>query len=119
MLRTMIMPCSPRDANTSTIVAALVLSRPVVGSSKNKIRGLCSSSLATLTRFFSPPEIPRVYSSPMKLRTTFISPSCCTMSLTRDFLAAGEHVGGSLRLAWKSRYSQTVDVPGKMSLCGA
>jgi len=113
------MPCLPKDARTSTIVAAFVLSRPVVGSSRNKIRGQWRSSLATLTRFFSPPDIPLVYSSPMKLSTTFIRPSSRIMSLTRIFFSAGVQVGGSLRLAWKRRYSHTVEVPGKISLWGA
>ena len=53
-----------------TMAAALVLSSPVVGSSRKRMRGRCSSSLATPTLFFSPPEMPRVYSSPMKLSAT-------------------------------------------------
>mmetsp|Transcript_8087 Transcript_8087/g.27780 ORF Transcript_8087/g.27780 Transcript_8087/m.27780 type:complete len:107 (+) Transcript_8087:1239-1559(+) len=99
MLRITLIPPSPSCASAPTMVAAFVLSRPVVGSSRNKMRGLCRSSLATLTRFFSPPEMPRVYSSPMKLSTTFIKPSCSTMSLTRTFFSAGVAVGCSLRLA--------------------
>mmetsp|Transcript_13070 Transcript_13070/g.36690 ORF Transcript_13070/g.36690 Transcript_13070/m.36690 type:complete len:100 (-) Transcript_13070:2469-2768(-) len=99
MLRITLIPFSARDARASTIVAAFVLSKPVVGSSRNRMLGLCSNSLATLTRFFSPPEIPRVYSSPMKLSTTFISPSCSTMSLTLTFVSVGVVVGGSLRFA--------------------
>lgn len=44
---------------------ALVLSNPVVGSSKNKRFGLWINSIPMFTLFFSPPEIPLVNSSPI------------------------------------------------------
>ena len=43
---------------------ALEASRPVVGSSKKRMGGWVRSSVATETRRFSPPEIPRIRALP-------------------------------------------------------
>jgi hypothetical protein len=45
--------------------SAVVLSRPEVGSSRSMRLGLISSSCPMLTRFRSPPEMPRMNGPPM------------------------------------------------------
>ena len=47
---------------------AVVLSKPVVGSSKNNKLGFCINSIPMLTLFFYPPEIPLI-----KLFPTIVS----------------------------------------------
>mmetsp|Transcript_8362 Transcript_8362/g.30571 ORF Transcript_8362/g.30571 Transcript_8362/m.30571 type:complete len:341 (+) Transcript_8362:934-1956(+) len=67
-------PSAPRPARMSTTFAALVASRPVVGSSRNITPGLVRSSVATLTLRFSPPLSPRVNASPMCACASFVIP---------------------------------------------
>ena len=60
MLSTTVTPWSPSAARMSTTLAALVLSKPVVGSSRNMMAGDVRSAVAMDTRRFSPPLSPRV-----------------------------------------------------------
>ena len=59
MLNNTVVPMAPRPDSMSTTLAAFVLSRPVVGSSRNMMPGLINNSVAILTRRFSPPDNPR------------------------------------------------------------
>lgn len=53
-----------RDARMVTSRLALEASNPVVGSSRKSKMGWVRSSVATETRRFSPPDMPRISSLP-------------------------------------------------------
>ena len=82
MLITTVTPTLPSAARMSTTLAALELSRPVVGSSRNMIPGLVRSSAAMETRRFSPPLSPRVNSSPMNECAMPSMPKSCMVRHT-------------------------------------
>ena len=65
ILITTVVPFEATRDMIRTTLMALLLSRPVVGSSRNSNAGQASNSDAMETRRFSPPEIPRTNSSPM------------------------------------------------------
>ena len=101
----------------STTLAAFVLSRPVVGSSRNMRPGHMSSSTPMLTRRFSPPDSPLTNSSPIMVSTTFRSPSWETTSHTRAFFSSRDVCRDMRSTAWNKRCSQTVGVPGRTTSC--
>jgi len=130
MLSTTVTPPSPSAARMSTTLAALVLSSPVVGSSRNMMAGDVSSSVAMETRRFSPPLSPRVHSSPTKACATPSTPSdrmvLDTILRIRALKSSAPRVDVDRfppsrfirSVAWNVRCSQTVDVPGNTSSCG-
>lgn len=61
---------------------------PLVGSSKNKIAGFDNNSVATATRFLSPPEIPRIklLLPPIKASAHPCSPTSSKIASTLSFL---------------------------------
>mmetsp|Transcript_72457 Transcript_72457/g.223917 ORF Transcript_72457/g.223917 Transcript_72457/m.223917 type:complete len:310 (-) Transcript_72457:953-1882(-) len=97
---------------------AVVLSRPLVGSSAKSSRGRVTNSMAMETRFRWPPDIPRCSGVPTRALTmadrlrSFAT--CCTDC--RRSLA--EVPAGSRKLAWKRMLSSTVNSPWRMSSCG-
>jgi len=91
----------------------VVLSWPVVGSSKKSTAGSESSSIATDTRRFSPPEIPRTNALPTMVCCWRTSLSRCSTVATRLARVAADP--GTRSLAWNSRHSFTDSKPGKMS----
>mmetsp|Transcript_25123 Transcript_25123/g.62896 ORF Transcript_25123/g.62896 Transcript_25123/m.62896 type:complete len:320 (-) Transcript_25123:378-1337(-) len=117
MLNTTVTSMLPSPERMSTTLAALVLSSPVVGSSRNMIPGLVSSSVAMLTRRFSPPLSPRVNWSPMNECATFVNPSSRIHPTTHRYTVSFPVPSGSLSMALKSRCSHTVEVPGSTSSC--
>ena len=50
---------------TLMTIKAVAASNPVVGSSRNRISGLVTNSIPILVRFLSPPDTPRIKSSPI------------------------------------------------------
>ena len=110
-------PMDPSPLRMSTTFAALVLSSPVVGSSRNMIPGLVSSSVAMETLRFSPPLSPRVNSSPMRLSATFTSPNSRIHPATTLYISLLAVSGGNRSAALNIRCSHTVDVPGSTSVC--
>jgi len=104
-----------RPEMMSTTLAAFVLSRPVVGSSRNMRPGHMSSSTPMLTRRFSPPDSPLTNSSPIVLSTTRWRPSWPITSHTRAFFSPSGASPGIRSTAWKVRCSLTVAVPGSGS----
>ena len=117
MLSTTVTPMDPSPLRMSTTFAALVLSSPVVGSSRNMIPGLVSNSVAMETLRFSPPLSPRVNSSPMRLSATFTSPNSRIHPATTLYVSLLAVSGGNRSAALNIRCSQTVDVPGSTSVC--
>mmetsp|Transcript_5561 Transcript_5561/g.18689 ORF Transcript_5561/g.18689 Transcript_5561/m.18689 type:complete len:275 (+) Transcript_5561:1428-2252(+) len=101
----------------STTFAAFVLSKPVVGSSKNMMPGLIKSSVAMLTRRFSPPDKPRWNWSPMNESASFSIPRICIVAHTRLRMVFELVLAGKRSLAWNSKCSCTVAVPGNTSSC--
>lgn len=70
-------PASSRSVLTSEFAA--VESSPEVGSSRSRMLGLVSSSVPMLQRFFSPPEIIRIFvSAHFSMRSVLIT--CSTTS---------------------------------------
>ena len=61
---------------------AVVLSRPVVGSSKNNKFGFCINSIPILTLFFCPPDIPLINSSPTIVSAQSYNPNKSIKSST-------------------------------------
>mmetsp|Transcript_818 Transcript_818/g.2744 ORF Transcript_818/g.2744 Transcript_818/m.2744 type:complete len:136 (+) Transcript_818:1129-1536(+) len=93
---------------------AVVLSRPVVGSSNRTTRGCAMSPRATATRFFSPPEMPRTVSEPMRTCAHLVRPSrsmissaiCSWPSAWRsraDVATISRTVSVEMQLNWFSR----------------
>ena len=95
MLSTTVTPMDPKPLRMSTTFAAFVLSNPVVGSSKNMIPGLVSSSVAMDTRRFSPPLSPRVNSSPMNECAILEMPRSCIVCQITAFSLARSTLPGS------------------------
>mmetsp|Transcript_2861 Transcript_2861/g.11015 ORF Transcript_2861/g.11015 Transcript_2861/m.11015 type:complete len:85 (-) Transcript_2861:1846-2100(-) len=83
MLSNTVVPIAPRPDRISTTLAAFVLSSPVVGSSRNIMPGLIKSSVAMLTRRFSPPDKPRWNWSPMNESASFSMPRICIVESTQ------------------------------------
>mmetsp|Transcript_25122 Transcript_25122/g.62873 ORF Transcript_25122/g.62873 Transcript_25122/m.62873 type:complete len:301 (-) Transcript_25122:2148-3050(-) len=118
MLNTTVTSMLPSPERMSTTLAALVLSSPVVGSSRNMIPGLVSSSVAMLTRRFSPPLSPRVNWSPMnECAIRSIPRSSIVCQITALSWASGTSPG-SRSAPWNNRCSHTVEVPGSTSSWG-
>ena len=117
MLSSTVTPVRDNPLRMSTTFAAFVLSNPVVGSSKNMIPGLVSSSVAMDTRRFSPPLSPRVNSSPMRLVATLTKPSSRIQPTTVRYISSRVVSRGRRNMALNMRCSHTVDVPGSTSVC--
>ena len=117
MLSSTVTPARDNPLRMSTTFAALVLSSPVVGSSRNMIPGLVSSSVAMETLRFSPPLSPRVNSSPMRLSATFTRPNSRIHPATTLYASLLAVSGGNRSAALNIRCSHTVDVPGSTSVC--
>mmetsp|Transcript_15970 Transcript_15970/g.20875 ORF Transcript_15970/g.20875 Transcript_15970/m.20875 type:complete len:107 (+) Transcript_15970:567-887(+) len=80
-------------------------SNPEVGSSKNKIDGLMTSSLATATRLRSPPEIPRRVAPPTTECCTLSNPRSCKVACTNEWTCSSEILCGVLRRAAYQMFS--------------
>mmetsp|Transcript_4169 Transcript_4169/g.18732 ORF Transcript_4169/g.18732 Transcript_4169/m.18732 type:complete len:301 (-) Transcript_4169:1429-2331(-) len=117
MLSSTVTPARDNPLRMSTTFAALVLSSPVVGSSRNMIPGLVSSSVAMETLRFSPPLSPRVNSSPIRLSATFTRPNSRIHPATTLYASLLAVSGGNRSAALNIRCSHTVDVPGSTSVC--
>lgn len=64
---------SAMSCSVSTILKAVVESRPEVGSSRNKRDGLIIISFPMHTRFLSPPETPRTKEPPIMVSWQLVS----------------------------------------------
>mmetsp|Transcript_4797 Transcript_4797/g.16526 ORF Transcript_4797/g.16526 Transcript_4797/m.16526 type:complete len:224 (+) Transcript_4797:903-1574(+) len=115
MLSSTVTPAPARAPIVSTTLAALVLSSPVVGSSRKRMPGLVRSSVPMLTRRFSPPLRPRTNSSPMRESATLPSPSREIICDTRLKRSSRWVSCGRRSLAWNHMCSRTVAVPGSTS----
>mmetsp|Transcript_5117 Transcript_5117/g.15306 ORF Transcript_5117/g.15306 Transcript_5117/m.15306 type:complete len:121 (+) Transcript_5117:1429-1791(+) len=99
-------------------VNAVFESRPDVGSSRRMTAGSMRSSLAMLTRFLSPPEIPFLNSpSPIIVLAVFVRFNFFSTSVTLASFSVRVIVSGSLTLAVKVRMSFTVRFEKKRSSC--
>ena len=67
---------------------AVVLSNPVVGSSKNNKLGFCISSIPMLTLFFYPPEIPLIKLFPTTVSAQSYKPKTSTISSTYSYISS-------------------------------
>jgi hypothetical protein len=85
------------------------LTSPEVGSSKNSIFGLAISSSPMFTRFFSPPETPRLFTSPTRLLATRDSPKLASVSSAKSPITLAGVPFGSLNLPLKIKFSLTVN----------
>mmetsp|Transcript_61909 Transcript_61909/g.124148 ORF Transcript_61909/g.124148 Transcript_61909/m.124148 type:complete len:229 (+) Transcript_61909:217-903(+) len=112
-----VVPRLAMSPNVLQMDIAVVLSRPVVGSSKKRIPGSTTSSSATDTLLFSPPDRPRLNSFPICVSRHFNRPKLPITSSTRCLRAWSSILEGHLSLAWKSKCSRTVNTPGKTSCC--
>ena len=70
------------DCGAGLTFSAWKESRPVVGSSAKSSRGLPMSSHPMLSRFFSPPDSPRVFASPTTVSAELVRPRRLRMSFT-------------------------------------
>mmetsp|Transcript_95830 Transcript_95830/g.310585 ORF Transcript_95830/g.310585 Transcript_95830/m.310585 type:complete len:205 (+) Transcript_95830:1069-1683(+) len=102
----------------STTSCAVVLSRPLVGSSANSSNGCETSSMAMDTRLRWPPEMPRCSGVPTRaswiaLRwrssSTLVMIACNSSSLV---------VAAKRSFAWNMTFSSTVSSPWRISSCG-
>ena len=60
MEKMMVRPCLDILFRSKRTAFAVLESKPVVGSSRNKMDGSVISSIAILVRFLSPPDTPRI-----------------------------------------------------------
>lgn len=90
---------------------------PDVGSSRKRMAGLERSSVATATRFRSPPETPRMreLEPPMSASAQPCSPTSRRISSTFSRLWCASVLCGMRTMAWKVRCSRTVSVGKKRS----
>jgi hypothetical protein len=105
-----------RFFNASTTVNAVMLSKPLVGSSRNITEGSWMMSTAMLTRRFSPPERPRFMSLPTMVSATWSMPSSRMVSCTMACFSAHVLSGMRNRAAYKS-VSFTVSKGNNASDC--
>lgn len=101
MLDTTVRPSAATDLSVRIRAAAVVESRPEVGSSSSRMDGSVSISVAMLTRFFSPP-----LQSESAVFRHLSSPSVSMVELTAATLSASDVASRSR--AVKSRVSYTV-----------
>jgi len=84
-------------------------SRPEVGSSKKRHFGRDISSKPIFTRFFSPPDTPRLFTSPTKLFATRESPRFAKVESARSSISCISVPRGRLSLPANMRFSRTVN----------
>mmetsp|Transcript_2973 Transcript_2973/g.5850 ORF Transcript_2973/g.5850 Transcript_2973/m.5850 type:complete len:110 (+) Transcript_2973:1540-1869(+) len=108
MEHTTVCPSFARQCRVSITCWAWLASNPEVGSSTKITLGLRSSSTAMASRFFSPPEMPRVLRSPMAVSAHFTSPRRARASSTTDCLISAVIDLGRRRVAASSNVSRTV-----------
>jgi hypothetical protein len=87
---------------------AILLTKPEVGSSRNRMEGSAISSRPILTRFFSPPETPRRRISPTGLLATRDRPRFARVSSARSSIISSGVPLGSLNRPAKIKFSRTV-----------
>jgi hypothetical protein len=93
------------------------LSRPLVGSSRNRSRGRMRSSRAMLTRRFSPPLTPRRCQLPMTVSAQSCRPISAMVPSTSTRLSSRGILSGSRSSAEYPIVSRTVSVPIRLSSC--
>mmetsp|Transcript_2988 Transcript_2988/g.9817 ORF Transcript_2988/g.9817 Transcript_2988/m.9817 type:complete len:98 (-) Transcript_2988:268-561(-) len=80
----MVRPSRARSRRMATTSAAILASRPEVGSSTRSTGGFVSSSRPMLTRFRCPPESPRSSTEPMRVRmSSSLKWSCSSTARAR------------------------------------
>ena len=92
-------------------------SRPLVGSSRNKMSGLVTSRLATLSRFFWPPLRPFLIGVPTIVCACDCRPKLAMRSSTRRNASRRVTLLGSASRAAKIIVSRTVILPMSASSC--
>ena len=80
-----------------------------------RMSGRATSSKPMLTLLISPPLIPRLPTSPIRVPRRLPIPSFSMTSLTNATLSTSGKLSGSLNLAAKRRASETVSAGGSMS----
>mmetsp|Transcript_10492 Transcript_10492/g.24298 ORF Transcript_10492/g.24298 Transcript_10492/m.24298 type:complete len:228 (-) Transcript_10492:97-780(-) len=106
-----------RAASLDMTLYAANESRPEVGSSKKMSFGCMTSSTPMAVRFFSPPEMPRISSSPTSVSAHSSSPSSESILSTRMRFSASGVARGSRSIAEKSSASRGVCVGQSKSCC--
>lgn len=94
-----------------------VMSRPEVGSSRNKTFGMAvrAQAIETLRRW--PPDTPRCIGVPIMLESTLFNPRPSIMRFTSWFISKSDNVCEFESLALNMRVSLTVNTPIKESSC--
>eukprot|EP01139_Manchomonas_bermudensis_P017083 Amastigsp_a515857_10.p3 type:complete len:191 gc:universal Amastigsp_a515857_10:341-913(+) len=98
-------------------LSAEVASRPEVGSSRKRIEGSATSSVAIEVRRRSPPETPRMSTLPTLESWTRVRPRSVMTDLTRRAFSARETLPGMRKSAEYSMFSLTVSEPRSASSC--
>mmetsp|Transcript_18912 Transcript_18912/g.37630 ORF Transcript_18912/g.37630 Transcript_18912/m.37630 type:complete len:159 (-) Transcript_18912:1855-2331(-) len=93
-------------------------SSPEVGSSRNSTLGFDMSSSPMFTRFFSPPETPRLTTSPTRLLRTRLSPRFPMISSASSLMSSSEVLAGSRNRPAYKKFSFTVSSPYTISSWG-
>jgi len=115
MVHTTVLPSAQSlTMNLMTLCAALE-SRPLVGSSRMRMLGLDSSSMAMLRRRFWPPDSPLRKMSPTRVSRAVPNPMASTTLSTRTSISWDVTVLGRLSLAAILMVSATVNDPSSVS----
>mmetsp|Transcript_4684 Transcript_4684/g.13774 ORF Transcript_4684/g.13774 Transcript_4684/m.13774 type:complete len:390 (+) Transcript_4684:1715-2884(+) len=118
MTAAMVTPCLAKALSEDMSSRAEVESRPDVGSSRKRRAGSAASSMPTLTRFFWPPLMPRMRSSPTRVCCTWSRARSSTRRPTNTSTSLRFTLRGSLRCAANLRCSRTVRTGSITSCCG-
>ena len=111
--------CCESARRMPTTSAAILASRPLVGSSHSSTAGLVSSSSPIETRLRCPPERPRASTEPMRVRWSSPSKLSSESTLcTRASLAARPSARGSFRCAAYTSISRGDSPASSTSSCG-